>query len=265
MCTRQLALAGILAWGLFLTTAPGQIVEAEATGAVQNSTDRQAKEGQGPELAEVAQQIMQHTNAFRQAESRPQVVVNAQLVRAARDFANFMARTDKYGHTADGKRPAERAKQHNYPACIVSENLATSYSPGGSTTEALARRLFQGWQHSPGHRKNLLDPDVTETGVAVARSKQTGHYYAVQMFGRPQSKRLEFRVVNRSPAVVTYEVGGQTLPLPPRATRAHQRCRPAALTFQWPNAQEPTTVQPHNGGRYTIRSEDSGRFKVARE
>ncbi len=35
-------------------------------------------------------------------------------------------------------------------------------------------------------RKNMLAPEVTETGVAVARSGKTGRYYAVQMFGRPR-------------------------------------------------------------------------------
>jgi uncharacterized protein YkwD len=42
----------------------------------------------------------------------------------------------------------------------------------------------EGWKRSPGHRRNLLAREATQTGVAVARSDQ-GYYYAVQLFGRP--------------------------------------------------------------------------------
>jgi hypothetical protein len=173
-----------------------------------------------------------------------------------------MARTDTYGHTADGKRPATRAQQHGYHACIIAENIANYYSPSGITTEALAQWFFQGWKQSPGHRQNMLDPDVTETGVAVAQSKQTGYWYAVQMFGRPLSQRLTFQVANRANVGIDYVLGGRTLPLPPRSTRTHQRCRPAELVFQWPDEQERTTVHPQNGERYTVVREDSGKFRV---
>jgi hypothetical protein len=33
----------------------------------------------------------------------------------------------------------------------------------------------------------MLDPDVREIGVGVARSNKTGRYYAVEDFGRPLS------------------------------------------------------------------------------
>ena len=108
----------------------------------------------------------------------------------------------------------------------------------------------------------MLGPDVTETGVAVAQSKQTGYVYAVQMFGRPRSKRIEFQITNRSNAVIAYALGGRTLPLPPRHTRTHQRCRSAELTFQWPDKQEDTTVYPNNGDRYTIVREDAEQFRI---
>jgi len=26
--------------------------------------------------------------------------------------------------------------------------------------------MFDGWQHSPGHDKNMLDPQITEAGIA---------------------------------------------------------------------------------------------------
>lgn len=35
-----------------------------------------------------------------------------------------MAKTGKYGHAADGRKPAERAAAHGYEYCIVRENIA---------------------------------------------------------------------------------------------------------------------------------------------
>jgi len=60
------------------------------------------------------------------------------------------------------------------------------------------------------------------------------------MFGRPTSQRIEFPIVNRSAAVIPYEIGGRSFTLPPQYARTHQQCRPAALRFRWPDgAQTP--------------------------
>jgi uncharacterized protein YkwD len=42
-----------------------------------------------------------------------------------------------------------------------------------------------GWMDSPGHRRNILDKDFTEIGVAVGYSVDGRPYYC-QVFGRPQ-------------------------------------------------------------------------------
>ncbi len=40
---------------------------------------------------------------------------------------------------------------------------------------------------SPGHRKNILHPDFTQTGVGVCRDGST--YYFTQVFLRPAAPR----------------------------------------------------------------------------
>ncbi|MCZ9297174.1 CAP domain-containing protein [Corynebacterium yonathiae] len=39
------------------------------------------------------------------------------------------------------------------------------------------------WADSPGHRKNLLDPQAKSVGIGVAKDKD-GKLFAVQNFGR---------------------------------------------------------------------------------
>jgi uncharacterized protein YkwD len=215
-----------------------------------------------PDLHTVLARIVSQTNEFRREHGGPEVEVNPQLMATARDFANFMARTGRYGHTADGHQPAERAKQHGYDFCVMAENLAYQASTAGFTTADLAQGFVQGWQHSPDHRQNMLDAAVTETGVAVAQNEQTGDYYAVQLFGRPTSQMLEFQITNQATTVIQYEVDGHMMPLPPQSTRTHQQCRPVEVIFHWPDRSERTTVHPHHSERYVIVQDDSGRLKV---
>ncbi len=217
----------------------------------------------GPDLDRVARTIVERTNAFRKEEGRPEVKMDPKLVETARYFAGYMARTDEYGHKADGKRPAERAEKHGYDYCLISENIAYVFDSRGYTAEKMTDQFVTGWKESPGHRKNMLDPDVTETGVAVARSEKTGYYYAVQMFGRPKSRAIEFKIDNRSGEAVTYAIGDRTFELPPRVIRTHTRCRPAGVQFRWPGGGE-ASVTPATGDRFVV-TRDGGRFAVKKE
>jgi uncharacterized protein YkwD len=133
--------------------------------------------------------VVAETNQLRRDEGLAATGPDATLRRTAEAFAAFMARTGKYGHEADGRTPGERARHHGYDWCRVSENISYQWSSADFDTAELAQRLVDGWKKSPGHRRNMLDPDVTETAVAVARSAKSGKYYAVQMFGRARGAR----------------------------------------------------------------------------
>src|SRR6185436_12813881 len=63
-----------------------------------------------PDLAEASRLVVAQTNQFRGGGGLAPTVPNAQLNAAAREFAGFMARTDQYGHEADGREPAQRAQ-----------------------------------------------------------------------------------------------------------------------------------------------------------
>jgi uncharacterized protein YkwD len=245
-----LTLVFAMGWVLLPQAASAQAAETRTAG------------DKSPNLTDVVERLISRTHAFRQQEGRPTVAPNPQLTAAAQDFATFMARTGQFSHTADGQTPEVRAKAHGYDPCLIAENIAYQHHPGGFTAEALAQGFFEGWQHSPDHRKNVLDPAVTETGVGVAQREQTGAYYAVQLFGRPMSQQIEFQITNTSHVAIQYTIDGQKFSLPPQATYTHQQCRPPEVTFQWPGTQEPTTVHPNHGYRYTIVPGDSGAFRV---
>ena len=251
------------ALGLAILLIPGILLaqSSEENEADAISGPRSSSSGNGPDLKQAAQSIVKKTNAFRREHGHSPVTVNSDLTDAAQYFADFMARTDKYGHRADGKRPADRAENHGYDYCIVLENIAYQYSSRGFRTKALARKFERGWEQSPGHRKNMLDPDVTETGVAISQSEETGHYYAVQMFGRPKSKQIEFQIENKSGEEVTYRIKDRKFTLPPRYTRTHSRCRPTELVFDL-GSDKSKSVSPPNGAHLTIQNGQDGQLTV---
>jgi uncharacterized protein YkwD len=227
-----------------------------AAGAPQSTRSR-------PDLALAERMIVEQTNALRASAGAAPTTPNRQLTDAARYFAGYMARTDHYGHEADGSEPAQRATARGYDYCLVSENIAYQFRSNGYETHPLASGFVDGWRQSPPHRRNMLEPEATETGVAIAQSARTGRYYAVQMFGRPQSLRITFRIANRSPAALRYQLGGEWFPLPPRVSRTHEQCRPDALTLRLPGEPEATTIQPANGERYDVERA-GGRYRISR-
>jgi uncharacterized protein YkwD len=208
-----------------------------------------------PDLEEVTQRIVRQTNRFRRQQGVTPLPISDQLRETARYFADYMADTDEYGHKADGQTAAERAENHGYDYCLILENIAYQYHSSGFTARELSGDFTQSWEHSPGHRKNMLDPDVVETGVAVAHSQHSDRYYAVQMFGRPKSLQIAFEISNRSPSDIEYKLDGTEFSLSPRYSRTHYVCRPPELTLILPSddGQQRESFTPDSGDQFVIR------------
>jgi len=117
-------------------------------------------------------------NAERRRQGLPGLAYNPQLDRMAKIQAQNMARFQKMAHVLpESNLPtlADRARYVGYPFGRVAENVALGY-PDAETVVA-------GWMASKGHRANILQRDVVETGIGIARSSAGGVYYC-QVFGR---------------------------------------------------------------------------------
>jgi len=98
--------------------------------------------------------------------------------------------------------------------------------------------------------------------VAVAQNKESGRYYAVQMFGRSKSQRFEFTISNDTKLEVTYEVDGREYSLPARVTRTHGECRPAKVTVHLDDERR-ESFTPKTDERIAITGKE-GEFSVER-
>jgi uncharacterized protein YkwD len=195
----------------------------------------------GPELNKAEQEIVRLTNEFRRQHGLDELKSDKRLDKAAGYFAAYMARTDKYGHEADGNRPADRMSLYDYDHCIAAENIAYQMKSTGFSTDELAKGFFDGWKNSPPHRENLLDPDLKEVGVAIGHAPGSDRYYAVQDFGRPKSASTHFQISNQTADTLHYKLktvgrgkpSEESLELPPKTTMFHTRCRPTTIDWGW--------------------------------
>ena len=206
-----------------------------------------------PELPQVEATIIELTNAFRRENRLDALRRNRTLDQAARAFAAYLARSGKFSHTADGKRPADRTNDAGYKHCRIAENLALNLDSRGFKTTQLARGAVEGWKKSPPHRKAMVDPFVTEIGVGVMKAAGEHRYLSVQLFGRPRALQYQFTVRNTVPQLVSYTQDGREHQLPPRTEVQHTECNPATLRF---NDIPPANRSRKAGAEFATRDGD---------
>lgn len=117
-------------------------------------------------------------NAQRQGAGLAPLVYNAQLDRMAKIQSVQMAEFQKMAHVlpeAELPTLTDRAQRVGYAYGRIAENVALGYPT--------AESVVDGWMASKGHRANILNREVVETGIGIARSKAGGLYYC-QVFGR---------------------------------------------------------------------------------
>ena len=216
-----------------------------------------------PDIPQAELAIVEMTNAFRAEQKLGAVKPNPQLTAAARAYAEFLAKSDLFSHTADGRQHSDRVKSAGYAYCYVSENLSSNMDERGFETRQLARDALEGWKKSPGHRKNLVAPHVVEIGVGVAKARGEEKYLSVQLFGRPQSLKYEFKIQNGLTDTVTYAFGGVRHEVRPRNVITHIACQPDPITFE--RAGPPLigrtlsgTYHARDGDLFTLRSSANG-------
>ncbi|MCQ4617744.1 hypothetical protein KBX10_01460 [Corynebacterium sp. CCUG 59401] len=124
------------------------------------------------QLSELQEALIDATNRFRVQNELPELEPMPELNDLAQDWSEQLARTGG----GISHRP----------------NFAESYPEGGkhalenvlqNMTDAGADDLVEQWAKSPGHRKNMLDPEINRIGVGVT-DHPDGKRYATQNFAR---------------------------------------------------------------------------------
>jgi uncharacterized protein YkwD len=130
--------------------------------------------------SDFATQLLQLVNAEREKVGAPPLRMSSQLTQAAQRHANDMAKNRFLSHTgSDGSTMQSRIQATGYSYKAIAENIAA----GQATPQA----VMQSWLNSSGHKRNILNPQYTEIGIAYTNnsSSKFTHYWT-QDFGTPR-------------------------------------------------------------------------------
>lgn len=129
-------------------------------------------------ISPLAQQVVDLTNQRRVAAGCAPLSVSPQLTSAAAAHSQDMARNNFFSHTgSDGSTPWDRIRRTGYMFSAAAENIAAGYRT--------AEQVVQGWYNSEGHRRNMLNCNLREIGVAYADGGSFGRYWT-QVFATPR-------------------------------------------------------------------------------
>jgi len=184
----------------FLLAALPALVAAQI--AAQGSPD-----GRG-NLAAEAEEIRAMANEERAQAGVGRLEWDQALAAAALQHCLHMAAEGPISHQYSGEPDlSARAAQAGAHFSVIEENVAVGPS---------ADAIHEEWMQSPGHRANLLSPDVDRVGVAVVAAR--GVLYAVADYSRAVEQLSASQVEARVAALV--RVSGVAILRDPTLARA---------------------------------------------
>lgn len=131
-------------------------------------------------------------NADRRKFHVPPLIWDAKLAEIARDHSADMRDHGFFGHVSPTTGlHTQRLAQNQYQAVASAENVAQNPS------------VFEaelGLMHSLGHRRNILDPELTHVGVGVAGAEDERgrrRWWVTQLFTRPVEHLAQTDAVDR--------------------------------------------------------------------
>lgn len=106
--------------------------------------------------AHEAEAVLKLVNEAREAEGIAPLVLDDDLCKAAQIRAKELK--ELYDHTRpDGRKFSTVLDDNNIAWMTAAENITASETPDDA---------MKSWMNSPGHRNNILNPDVVKIGVA---------------------------------------------------------------------------------------------------
>jgi uncharacterized protein YkwD len=210
----------ILRRGLVLSLA---LVVPMLFAQAQTARSLQGGKGKQEILQPEAEQLFALANQARAAAGAAPLKWDSALATAARQHCLRMAAEGPIAHQYAGELDlSTRAAQAGAHFSLIEENVAFAPTPAA---------IHDGWMHSPGHRRNLLNPDVDRMGVAVVAGRD--NLYAVADYERA----VPMLAQNQVETAVGNLLGQSGVAILPNAAVARAAC---AMDHGFPGSKSDT-------------------------
>lgn len=168
------------------------------------------QEANAPDLRAASEQIFALANQARAQAGVGRLQWDPALAQAALAHCRRMAEEGPIAHRYGGEKDVTgRAADAGAHFSVIEENVAVGPSAAG---------IHEEWMQSPGHRTNLLSPEVDHVGTAVVAAR--GVLYAVADYSRAVEQFSDSQVEARVAALI--RVSGVAILRDP--TLARQAC-----------------------------------------
>lgn len=149
--------------------------------------------GEVVELDGVRAELLALHNEERAERGVPPLCWSEDPAAAATAHSEDMMERGFFAHeTPEGITPADRTLSSGYDSSFIAENIQIHHmSVGFEPNMKDLEEVVRGWMESPGHRRNLLDPELHEVGIGASfgkyrRELDSSRAYTVD-FGTPQT------------------------------------------------------------------------------
>ena len=122
------------------------------------------------EGAQYADTVLNKVNELRSSLNLQPVTRYQELDAVAQDWSEQQAAANNMSHRPDFTSA--------YPSGWTTGSENVAWRTAGGDTGA---QIFEQWRTSPGHYKNMTDPDVNSIGIGFAQTSD-GKWYATQNF-----------------------------------------------------------------------------------
>ena len=132
----------------------------------------ETENNQQPEISanEFELKVLELVNAERAKQGLSALTWDSSLAAVAEAHSLDMAQNNFFSHTnLKGQSPFDRIKAFGISYSYAAENIAA----GQKTPES----VMNSWMNSEGHRKNILNGNLTRLGVGYVKGGSYGHYW----------------------------------------------------------------------------------------
>jgi uncharacterized protein YkwD len=123
---------------------------------------------------ELSYEVLRLINIEREKAGLHKLVMDAKLEKAAYFKSNDMLINNYFEHISPVHGGmVDIVAMHDVPYRHLAENIASDYTT--------AKKVVDGWMASPGHRRNILSPNLNKVGIGVVARTEYGYLWT-QLF-----------------------------------------------------------------------------------
>lgn len=126
---------------------------------------------------------LQYLNEFRNQNNLSSLAWDPKVFEVTRPHTQSMGRIGKISH--DGFDHRADMLEKSFFVYQSAENVAYFSTWDNVDASRVARKLTDQWINSPGHRRNMLLPNLTHVGISILKiKKENDYFYGTQFFIR---------------------------------------------------------------------------------